>query len=112
MKTFTAPFSGFGRIVIVALFLLSHLPFSSFGQISYTYDRVKPDSRKVRKEAKKYTKKHQAEDYSVSHLNMKKYEFRKGEPAQGQMTEEMANDVIYHGVNPVKSERRLFRKKK
>ena len=113
METFTKPVARLCRIAGAAFFLMQSALITAYGQISYASDRAKPDSRKVRREAARYAKKNNAEDYTGSHLDMKMFTFKKGEPAQPPVTPEMASDVIYNSDVPVQSERKvIFRRKK
>ena len=107
MKTIQFSVRKVGQIATLAFILIQLAGFSSYAQISF-HDDEKANSRKIRREAKKY----QAEDVKESHLDMEKYSFKKGEAGPRPVTEEMETSVIYYGPNPVKAEKKLNRKKR
>jgi hypothetical protein len=112
MNIFTRPAAFISRIAFVAVLLFCSTLVSAFGQTSRKgNDRLKPDSRKVRREAARYAAKNNAEDYVSSHLGLDNFSFRKGEPGYRPLTEEMQADMIYNGDVPVMNERKQSRKK-
>lgn len=108
MKTSRFSVRKVGQIALVAFALVQGLSVNSFGQISFNDDGEKPNSRKIRREAKKY----EAEDVKESHLDMNKFSFRKGEAGNRQVTEEMETSIIYHGPNPVQTEKKQKKQKR
>jgi hypothetical protein len=107
MKTIQFSVTKAGRFASLTFIFIQLISFSSFGQISLNDDE-KANSRKIRREAKKY----EAEDVKESHLDMGKYSFKKGEAGQHPVTEEMEASVIYYGPNPVKAEKKTNRKRR
>lgn len=108
MKTSRFSVRKVSQISLLAFLMLQLSAGSSFAQISFNDDAEKPNSRKIRREAKRY----QAEDVKDSHLNMNKYSFRKGEAGPRQVTEEMESSIIYYGPNPVVTEKKQKKQKR
>ena len=108
MKTSRFSVRKVSRTFFLAILLLQLAGTSSFAQISMDYDTEKPNSRKIRREAKKYD----AEGVKESHLDMSKYSFKKGDSGPRQVTEEMETSVIYYGPNPVVTEKKQKRQKR
>ena len=107
MKTSRISVRKVSRISLLTLMLIKLASFSSFAQISFN-DDDKANSRKIRREAKKY----EAEGVKESHLDMGKYSYKKGEPGQRQVTEEMETSIIYYGPNPVVTEKKQKKQKR
>lgn len=108
MKTSRFSVRKLGQIALVAFSLMQGLSLNSFAQISMDYDSEKPNSRKIRREAKKY----EAEDVKDSHLDMGKFSYKKGEAGHRQVTEEMESSIIYYGPNPVVTEKKQKKQKR
>jgi len=108
MKTSLFSVRKVGQIALIAFALGQGLSLKSFGQISFNDDGEKPNSRKIRREAKKY----EAEDVKESHLDMDKFSYRKGEAGHRQLTEEMEASTIYYGPNPVVTEKKQKKQKR
>ena len=107
MKTSKIAIRKVSRISLLAFILIQLASLSSFAQISLNDDE-KANSRKIRREAKKYD----AEGVKESHLDMGKYTFKKGEAGPRQLTEEMETSVIYYGPNPVVTEKKQKRQRR
>lgn len=107
MKTSEIAVRKVSQVSLLTFIFVQLATASSFAQISF-HDDDKANSRKLKREAKKY----EAEDVKESHLDMGKYTFKKGEAGPRQVTEEMESSVIYYGPNPVKSEKKQRRQKR
>ena len=107
MKTSRFSVRKVSQISLLTFIFVQLASFSSFAQISF-HDDDKANSRKLRREAKKYD----AEDVKESHLDMGKYSYKKGEAGPRQLTEEMESSVIYYGPNPVKTEKKQRKQKR
>jgi len=107
MKTSRFSVRKVSQISLLAFILIQLASLSAFAQISLNDDE-KGNSRKIRREAKKY----EAEDVKESHLDMGKYSYKKGEPGPRQLTEDMESSVIYYGPNPVVTEKKQKRQKR
>ena len=108
MKTIQFSVRKVSQIALFTVLIGQLSSVSSFAQISFHDDSEKPNSRKIRREAKRY----QAEDVKESHLDMNKYSFKKGEAGPRQTTEEMESSIIYYGPNPVVTEKKQKRQKR
>ena len=103
----TSTFKKFFQATLLAVCFCSLLSEAAFAQISFADEHARPNSRKIRREAAKY----KADAVKDSHLNMDVYSYKKGEPGRKNTSEELETDEIYNGPNPVKPERRFFKKK-
>lgn len=107
MKTSKIAIRKVSQISLLAFILIQLASLSAFAQISMNDDE-KANSRKIRREAKKY----EADDVKESHLDMGKYSYKKGEAGPRQLTEEMETSVIYYGPNPVVTEKKQNKRKR
>jgi hypothetical protein len=107
MSTSTSNFKKFFQAMLLVVCFCSILSEAAFAQITFADDHVRPNSRKIRREAARY----KAEAVKDSHLNMDNYSYKRGEPGKRNTSEELETDEIYYGPNPVKPERRFFKKK-
>jgi GH18 family chitinase len=108
MKTSDYSLSKFLQASVIAICLSAGISNAAFAQISFEGERSRADSRKIRREAARY----KADDVKDSHLNMGMYSYKRGAAGKKAKNEELETDEIYNGPNPVKNERRLFKKKK
>ena len=108
MKTSRFSVRKVSQISLLAFLMLQLSSVSSFAQISFNDDSEKPNSRKIRREAKRY----KAEDVKESHLDMSKYSFKKGEAGPRKLTEEMETSIIYYGPNPIVTEKKQKRQRR
>jgi hypothetical protein len=96
--------AGFMAALMATIF---HAPVHA--QISFNDESGrKADSRKIRREAARY----KADNVKESHLDMDMYSYKRGAFGNRQVNEELASDEIYYGPNPVKKERKFFKKKR
>src|SRR5690606_12332917 len=103
MKNATTLLNRFAKISLSALLLATTLNVPAYAQISFDDDSVRrADSRKIRREAARY----KADAVKESHLDMKKFSYKRGEPGNRAISEEMMYDDIYYGPNPIKKERK------
>jgi hypothetical protein len=110
MKTSTSSLSKLAQAIFLMLFLSTSLNFTAFGQISLNEEtgEANPKSRKLKREAARY----KAEAVKESHLDMKNFSYKKGQPGKREEGE-LAYDEIYNAPSPVKEERiRFFKRKK
>jgi hypothetical protein len=95
----------------MAVLLATIIQIPASAQISFNDDSGKrADSRKIRREAKKY----KADAVKESHLDMSNFSYKRGEPGNRPVSEELQYDEIYYGPNPLpaKKERKLFKKRR
>jgi hypothetical protein len=109
MKTFSLTSIKRLPVIFLALFFISGLNFSASGQISLNEEtgEANPKSRKIKREAARY----KADAVKDSHLDMKNFSYKKGQPGKREEGE-LAYDEIYNAPSPVKEERKFFKKKK
>jgi hypothetical protein len=109
MKKATLRMRRLAKAGFMAVLMATTLQLPAYAQISFDDETgKKADSRRIRREAAKY----KAEDVKESHLDMSKYSYKRGEPGNRPVAEEMQYDDIYYGPNPIKKERKLFKKKR
>jgi hypothetical protein len=108
MRTSTFSLRQVAHVALLTFILTGTGAVPALAQISFADDgSSKADSWKVRREASKY----KADGVKESHLDMKKYSYKKGEPGKREEGE-LAFDEIYQAPSPVKADRRLFRKRR
>jgi hypothetical protein len=107
MSNSTSIFKKFFLSNFLAFCSLLVLSQAAFAQVTFAGDHTRPNSRKIRREAAQY----KADAVKESHLNMAMYSYKRGESGRKNTSEELETDEIYNAPNPVKAERRFFKKK-
>ncbi len=105
MENSTSCLRRLAQATLLTLLFTGAVPATA--QISFNHDGSNPDTRKVRREAARY----KADGVKESHLDMKKFSYKKGEP--GKRDEgELAYDEIYQAPSPVTVTRKPFWKRR
>lgn len=97
------------QATFLVFFLACSFNFNAFGQIALNGEtgEANPKSRKLKREAARY----KADGVKESHLDMKNFSYKKGQPSKREEGE-LAYDEIYNAPSPVKEERRIFKRKR